>query len=135
LFLTGLVLGWHHSTLTERLARFPRRPALGVSAGLFAALVLFDRYSDRLALLIGGTADRATDVKLFLLEVVFAKGDVRPGRIIASIVVFGFFYLLVTECWRPISRALGWFLLPLGQSALYAYAAHVVLAVPIGLLL
>src|SRR5262249_53607723 len=30
-FFTGLALGWHNQTLSARLARFPRRPALVVS--------------------------------------------------------------------------------------------------------
>lgn len=65
---------------------------------------------------------------------VFGKGDVRPGRIVASIVIFGFFYLLVTALWQPVRRCLGWLLLPLGESALFAYAAHVILAIPVTML-
>ena len=30
----------------------------------------------------------------------------------------------MTLCWRPIERALGWLLIPLGQASLYAYAVH-----------
>lgn len=69
----------------------------------------------------------------FLTEFVFAKGDVRPGRVVAS-VVFAFFCLLVTELWGPLRRVVGWLLLPLGQSALYAYAAHAVRALPVALI-
>jgi enterochelin esterase-like enzyme len=135
LFFTGLSLGWHHATLTTRLAGLPRR-ALLVASGLgFAGLVLLYRFSDRITLALTGNPDRATDLQLFLLESVFAKSDLRIGRIVASVVVFGFLYLLVTELWQPLYRWLGWLLMPLGQSALYAYAAHVVLAVPVALVL
>jgi enterochelin esterase-like enzyme len=79
--------------------------------------------------------ETVSDIQLFLIEAIFGKADVRPGRIVASVVVFGFLYLLVTEAWRPLRRGLGWFLLPLGQSALYAYAAHIVIVVPLSYLL
>jgi enterochelin esterase-like enzyme/uncharacterized membrane protein len=134
-FFTGMVLGWHREALARRLAKFPRRPALVASGLLFAALIVLYRLQDQLARLWTNDPQRIADVQLFLLEDVFGKSDVRPGRIVASIVVFSFFYLLVTEFWRPIHRLLGWLLLPLGESALYAYAAHVALAVPLALLL
>jgi fucose 4-O-acetylase-like acetyltransferase len=34
---------------------------------------------------------------------------------------------LTAWSWRPLQRILGWFLIPLGQSALYVYAVHTVL--------
>ncbi len=128
-FFTGLVLGWHHGELTRRLAHFPRRAALLLCGLGTCALIVLYRLTNRLGSLVADT-QAAQDVQLFLLEYVFGKADVRPGRIIASIIVFGFLYLLVTEAWRPIRRGLGWLLLPLGRDALYAYAAHVVLAIP-----
>lgn len=131
-FFTGLALGWHHETLTRRLANFPRRTALLLSSAGFAALVALYRVQGQLHRLWPDDPDRVLGVQLLLTEVAFAKGDVRPGRIVASVVVFGFFYLLVTQAWGPIRRGLGWFLLPLGSSALYAYAAHVIIAVPVG---
>ena len=67
-----------------------------------------------------------------LLVLLFGKGDVRPGRLLASLVVFGFFYLLVTVAWRPLYRTLGWLLMPLGENALYAYAAHILLVALVG---
>jgi enterochelin esterase-like enzyme len=133
-FFTGLVLGWHHTDLSRKFAEVPRQPLLVLSGLGFAALILLYQIVDRLPRIMSDP-DQATSVQLFILEVLFGKSDVRPGRIVASIVVFGFFYLLVTEFWRPLYRATGWFLLPLGQSALYAYAAHVVLAVPTSVLL
>ncbi len=132
-FFTGLALGWHHTGLTHRLASFPRRLALGASGVAFVALIVLYQALDRLPRF--WDPEQAAELQLFFLEVVFGKADVRPGRIVASIVVFGFFYLLATQAWRPVYRGLGWLLLPLGQSALYAYAAHVVLALPVALAL
>lgn len=130
-FFTGLVLGWHRSELGTRLAGCSRRVGLVISGAGFAFLVALYAYSDRLIALFTQNPEQASNVELFLLETVFSKADARFGRIVASIVVFGFLYLLVTEAWRPLSRALGWLMLPLGKNALYAYSAHVALAVPV----
>jgi enterochelin esterase-like enzyme len=134
-FFTGLVLGWHHRDLTQRLARFPRRPALIASGVGTMVLIVLYSLSNRLEQFLPDDADRAREIQLFALEYLFGKADVRPGRIIASIIVFGFLYLLVTEAWRPLRRATGWLLLPLGEHSLYAYAAHVVIAIPVALAL
>jgi hypothetical protein len=90
-FFTGLVLGWHHAGLTRRLARFPRRPVLVLSAMAFGGFIALYWASGQLAQLLPDDPERAEAVQLFLLEMVFGKADVRPGRIVASIVVFGFF--------------------------------------------
>lgn len=54
----------------------------------------------------------------------FDKSALPFPRLLACVIVFGFLWSLVSRCWRPVRRGLGWFLLPLGQGALYAYAAH-----------
>ena len=130
-FFTGLAIGWHHQELTQKLEGFPRRTALAASSLMFGALVALYTIVERLPAIWTADPERAQAAQLFLLETVFSKADVRIGRVIASIVVFAFFYLLVTEAWVPLSRGLSWILLPLGQCALYAYAAHVVLAIPL----
>ena len=36
-------------------------------------------------------------------------------------------YAFLTAYWRPVQRALGWFLVPLGRATLYVFIMHVVL--------
>jgi hypothetical protein len=94
-FFTGLVLGWHHGSLTRRLAAFPRRAALLASFVGTAALIGGYWVLNRIPMFWPG-ADPLDmqELQLFLLDAAFGKADVRPGRIVASIVVFGFLYLL-----------------------------------------
>jgi len=54
----------------------------------------------------------------------FDKSALPFPRLVACAIVFAFLWTLVSRCWHPIERALGAILLPLGQGALYAYAAH-----------
>ena len=57
----------------------------------------------------------------------FEKASLRAGRLVvfAPFVIFAF--TLLTVMWRPIKRALGWLLLPLGRHALAAFILHLFL--------
>ena len=66
------------------------------------------------------------DVKAVVQEL-FNKSTVAPGRIISTIIVFQFAYLFVTIFWKPVMTAVGWLFLPLGQNSLYGYTMHVVI--------
>ena len=41
-------------------------------------------------------------------------------------------YALLTAFWQPLSRALGWFLVPLGQATLYVFVLQVYVALLVG---
>ena len=134
LFFTAMVLGYHR----ERVAAWvsPRaQDWLFIASGIgFLGLLVLYRLGDLpwqwLSLKQPALVDSSNIVVLL-----FGKGDVRPGRLLASGIVFLFLFLLVTKAWRPLYRALGWLLMPLGQNALYAYTAHIVLVVVIGVVL
>jgi fucose 4-O-acetylase-like acetyltransferase len=36
-------------------------------------------------------------------------------------------YAFLTAYWKPVERAIGWFLFPLGRATLYVFILHVVL--------
>jgi enterochelin esterase-like enzyme len=128
LFFTAMALGYHR----QRVARwFPPRTqrALLVLTGLgFAGLLVLYRLGDTVWQWVAIKNPALVDPDNALV-LVFGKGDVRPGRVVASAIVFAFLYLLVTVAWRPLYRSLGWLLMPLGQNPLYAYTAHIVIVV------
>jgi enterochelin esterase-like enzyme len=136
LFFTAMAVGYHRqqlSSLVQPAWRFPLLIATGLG---FAALIVV--YSNQPAVLEaiqswiadlpGRPAVSVADLEIAL----FAKGDVRPGRIVASAIVFAFLYLFTTLFWHPVRRATGWLLLAFGQNALYAYSAHIMLALAVG---
>jgi len=65
----------------------------------------------------------------------FDRPGLGPGRLFASATVFGFLLLALTRWLGPLSRALGTFLLPFGQHALYAWTAHILVIIAIGVLM
>jgi enterochelin esterase-like enzyme len=137
LFFTALVMGYHRERLSRAVPTAVRAPLLLATGAAFAGLILMYANTDRVLMLlqdlrpggmIGGHS-LTTDV----VDTLFAKASVGPGRLLASAIVFLFLYLLASALWMPLQRGLGWLLLPFGQNALYAYSAHVVAAVVVGM--
>ena len=57
----------------------------------------------------------------------FQKYKIGPGRLINMVALFISIYVLLTLYWKPFNRALGWFLIPLGQASLYVFFVHIFL--------
>ena len=119
LFFTALALGYHRDRVAAWTRRLPTAPLLAALALLFAASVVFYNWSAAILTRLAPDADPDA-----LMQQFFSKPDVRIGRIAVFAVFFPLALLLVTQLWRPLVAALGWFLLPLGQSALLAYSTH-----------
>ena len=127
-FFAGLLLGygrrWLAANVAARLPTSPLRDGyilpLGALVGVLIWLhatnaAIFDRAAPN--------GDAAA-----VLDAWFLKSHLPAPRLLACVVVFAFAWAVVTRCWRPLRAVAGPFLLTLGQSALYAYAAHLFLA-------
>jgi len=114
LFITAMVIGYHRQRLVQHLAYLPQHVVLGLSGAVIAATLALYTW-DLYPLL----ARHAVPVDLL-----FGKVDLRLGRLLVFASFFSFAFTLLTVAWVPISRALRWLLLPLGQNALTAYALH-----------
>lgn len=57
----------------------------------------------------------------------FPKNTLGIGRIVNALVLFIAMYALITRFWQPLNRALGWFMIPLGQASLYVFFTHIFL--------
>jgi len=61
----------------------------------------------------------------WLNQNLFNKQSLRPGRLIVGILVYGTFFNFVSLYWEKIKKFLGWLIMPLGTSALYAFTLHI----------
>lgn len=141
LFFTGLVMG-HHWERTEanpsggRVARVLdllerrawRQRMLRVSIPILAAVIALYAFEDQLLPFVFRDAQDLASAQATLVTTIFGKSDLRPGRVLVFGLVFMVFFLATTEWWTLLRRFLGWLVLPLGQHALFAYAAHVIIA-------
>ena len=55
----------------------------------------------------------------------FQKYKMGPGRILNVTVFLITMYAVISRCWVPINKALGWFFIPLGQASLYVFYVHI----------
>lgn len=125
LFVLGLAAGWHEQRLRRILGRLPLPvTALALIAALAGLLAAFNS-SLAIGQAIGGP------VGAYVADA-FYKFDVRPGRVLALLVVFGLCYLVLTVFWKPINATTGWLFLTLGQHALDAYSVHIFFVIVIG---
>ena len=124
LFFGGMLVG-HVRNVTGRL-RPSRRPpgrARELALPLLAVALLGLIYLHVTNAAIFGPWVPDGDAAA-LLDRWFDKSALPFPRLVACAIVFAFLWTLVSRCWGPIRRAFGGFVLPLGQGALYAYAAH-----------
>ncbi len=122
IFFGALAVGYHRETLWARLGRLSAWRHFAFSSILFVWLIhLYATEIPMLARLYPGI-----DMPTVVGEL-FAKSTVAPGRVVATVIVFQFAYLLVTLFWKPVWAAVGWFFTPLGQNSLYGYTMHVVI--------
>jgi hypothetical protein len=127
LFMVALSLGYYRREVGVCLSREAARPRTGRTfrVGLGAAALVL--------LLLGGALSTeqayAMGQQMHAISVVdlFDKTSLGVGRlaVFASMALVA--YAALTAFWRPIQRALGWLLIPLGQASLYAYAVHLFL--------
>lgn len=115
LFMTALVLGYHRAHLMQRLAHVSPHRVLGLSGVCVVGTLALYAWEP-------GSPELAQ-----LLERVFDKANLGPGRLLAFAGFFSFALALLTLIWQPCFRVCGWLFLPLGQHALSAYTLHLLI--------
>ncbi len=110
--------------ISARRLRFPVGNGWVVLLGLLSGALLWLHATNAAAFSRFAPGGDAAAV----LDAWFDKSALPPARLLACTIVFAFAWAVVTRCWRPLCAAVGPFLLPLGQGALYAYAAHIFIA-------
>jgi hypothetical protein len=126
LFVLGLVAGYYRQELVAWLSR--HRWVVAACTVLTLAFALMSWANPYLA--------NEFDVRLVLLsdpdyramyDQFFGRTYLEPGRLLNVLALVVASYALLTAYWRPLERAAGWLLIPLGRATLYVFILHVVL--------
>lgn len=134
LFVTGLVIGYHNHRIGKWGSGPGRRLYVVYVFGVVGLAVFLFRlnaavwdgepagaFPPPMSTWIQELSDRE------MLGELYANQRLVPGRLFATLVWIQAFFLAVTYLYRPVAATVGWLLIPLGQSALYAYTMHVIL--------
>ncbi len=128
LFVLGMIAGYYRRQIVAWLSHPRRRALLWACVLLTVALAVFSWSSPYFS--------NAYDVRLALLpertfrtvyDSFFGRTYLGPGRLLNVLLVIITGYALLSAYWKPLERALGWFLVPLGQATLYVFILHVFL--------
>jgi hypothetical protein len=122
IFFWAMAAGYHRAALEELFSRIPRWLHLLAASALFVGLLHLYTTDVKTLTQMYPSVDMAG-----ITSWLFDKSTVGPGRMIATLIVFQFAYLLLTQFWAPIHTMLGWLLSPLGENSLYSYTMHVVI--------
>jgi hypothetical protein len=126
LFVTGLALGWYRTAVLALVARPAGKAVLALAVVLHLGVVLLAASSSFLS--------NGYDVRLDLVPAAtfdalyadwFTRATLDLGRLLDVFLLLATAYALLTAYWRPLDRALGWFLVPLGRASLYVFVLHV----------
>lgn len=126
IFVNALVVGYYREQVAAVLRRIPVEVWLGIFSVGMTLLIVLQRAHDRGHLAAWPIVGRLAGDLYF---VAFDKPAVAIGRLVATVIVAGFAYSLVTVFWVPIRRTLGWLLLTLGTNSLRAYGVHLIVIV------
>jgi hypothetical protein len=126
LFVIGMVAGFHRRRIAAWLSAHSWLvAACTVLAVAFMFLswcnpYLANGFDLRLAV-IPDTAYRT------MYDAFFGRTYLDAGRLVNVLVLVVAAYAFLTAYWKPVERAVGWFLIPLGQATLYVFILHVLL--------
>ncbi|TQJ59325.1 hypothetical protein FBY30_1574 [Arthrobacter sp. SLBN-83] len=126
LFVLGLVAGYYRRAIVAWLSRHTW-VVIACTAAAFALAFLSwgnpylaNNYDVRLALM-PDAAYRS------MYDALFGRTYLAPGRLLNVMVLVVAAYAFLSAYWKPVQRALGWFLIPLGRATLYVFIMHVLL--------
>lgn len=128
LYVHAVIAGVFKEQIVEYLSRPTARWLIWLSVALTLGFLVFtlnhpmDRFPAWAQLQL---IDNAQFLDLY--NRFFLKHNLGPGRLLNEVVLFISGFALLTVCWRPIERGLGWLLIPLGSASLYVFTVHVFL--------
>lgn len=128
-FTHGLVVGYYRRQITRVLTTRPGKVATAAFVVGYAAVLAWIWWGNA----HGGPAPAPlpADSYAWLLENFYIRVFLQPGRLIDLVLVVVVAFAVLTTCWKPIDKAIGWLWIPMGQASLYVFIVHVFFALAV----
>jgi hypothetical protein len=133
LFVNGLAAGYYRRSILRWVKQPAGRAAVAAVVVLHAGFLFFtwnnpylsNRYDARLGLISDDTFGR-------LYARFFERNVLGLGRLLDVALLIVTLLALLTVYWKPIEKAFGWFLIPMGQATLYVFIMQVFASLLVG---
>lgn len=126
LFIFGMVVGYHHKAVLDPIA--DGKSKILIILAVFLSLTFLILALNNPNAIFWPLRDLAYLDSAFFHNMYmswFQKSTLGLGRILNNIALFIVFYFTLSRYWLPVNKALGWLLIPLGQSSLYVFILHI----------
>lgn len=128
-FTHGLVLGWYRGRVVGALTSAAGRLVVGVLVLAYAGALVYLWWCHH-----QGVAPMLVpaDSYGYLYENAYTRVFLQPGRLVDLALMIVVAYAVLTTCWKPIDKAVGWFWTPMGENSLYVFVVHVFFVIAVG---
>jgi hypothetical protein len=126
LFFNGLVIGFYYKQVLGWLVA-DRNRWVGWLVGSICLAFIFLTFNNPYAMFWPWKALSFVSPETFqtIYGFWFNKTMLGPGRLLNNAALFITMYILLNRYWLGFNKALGWFLIPLGQASLYVFTVHI----------
>lgn len=126
IYFNGLAIGWFKTEITSYMHGNVKRLTL-IFCGIVSLVLLFVAQNHTNPFLPDWARMHfmSADAFNFLYNHYAYKNTLGPLRVLNDFCLFVMVYWLLTACWTPLYRALGWYLIPVGQASLYVFIVHI----------
>lgn len=126
IFYTSLAIGWYKTEITSYMHGITKKLLLGFCISV--SIVLFFIAQNHTNLFLPSWAHLnliPAPTFNWLYNTYALKTTLGPLRVLNDFCLLVTLYWLLTICWTPFYKALGWYLIPVGQASLYVFIVHV----------
>lgn len=123
LFFTAMYIGFKKYNTLDYGQKLLSKKWLVLFASSFLILIVFYILLHPLSWMPQNVFPQGTTK--WLDRHLFDNATLRPGRLVAGMAVYGTFFIFLSLYWNKLSKTAGWFIMPFGVSALYAFSVHI----------
>lgn len=125
-FFHGMAFGYYRKELATWFSGYKKTLLMSVSIILFFCFMFFSLNNPNPALPDWiKLSVIPEDIFNEIYVKYFRKNTLGVLRLLNYLVVLIILFQVLTYCWKPINKLLGWFFVPMGQATLYVFILHV----------
>ncbi|WHP78841.1 OpgC domain-containing protein [Edwardsiella anguillarum] len=125
IYTLGLMCGWYKGELQSLAKTLPGKRVIGLMIAVFLVLFFVIQNNTNPFIPARFFLHVLPDYRFdYINNVLAGKNELGLLRVVNDACLLLALYLLLSYLWLPISRAVGWFFILMGQNSLYVFILH-----------